>query len=114
MPVLVDLASGSKRYPLFKNITRLGTDEECDVRVTGEDVSKDHAQILREGDDFVLISLGRGRPLLVNGKKEKRARLREGDIIEIGDTRLLFNQQTTAEEPVNPHGDAYRQIVVFS
>jgi transcriptional regulator with GAF, ATPase, and Fis domain len=123
MPVLMRIApEGNKRFPLFKNITRMGTDPSCDVPVTGDDVASDHAQIIREGDDFVAASLGRGRPMLVNGKKEKRARLREGDIIEIGDTRLTFVPYDAPAEPLSTAADrhaitsvaAYKEIVSFS
>ncbi len=119
MPVLIEFGDGGeKRYPLFKNITRVGSDRDCDVRVLGEDVASDHAQILREGDSFVIASLGRGRPLLVNGKKEKRARLRDGDIVEIGDARLTYVQHAVEAESSTKEGkgplEAYKQVVAFS
>jgi transcriptional regulator with GAF, ATPase, and Fis domain len=121
MPVLVaKQAEGEKRYPLFKNITRLGADTDCDVPLSGDDVAPDHAQILREGDGFVIASLGRGRPVMVNGKKEKRARLRDGDVVEIGDSRFNYLQHAAAEEQSAGGGDApkaldaYKQIVAFS
>jgi transcriptional regulator with GAF, ATPase, and Fis domain len=122
MPVLVSISAGSdKRFPLFKNITRLGSDPSCDVPVAGDDVAADHAQIIREGDDFVAASLGRGRPMLVNGKKEKRARLREGDVLEIGDTRLTYVSYDSPDAPAPeaaagrvPLLNAYKEIVGFS
>src|SRR5437867_9316999 len=111
------------RYPLFKNITRIGSDPSSDVQVAGDDVAPDHAHVLREGDAWVLASLGRGRPLLVNGKKEKRARLKDGDVIEIAATRLTF-ALVEAEGAVAATGEvdeapahsvhAYREIVTFS
>ena len=74
----------NQHFPLFKNITRIGSDSTADVTLDGNNVAADHAHVLREGDAFVLASLGRGRPMQVNGKKEKRAKLKEGDVIEIG------------------------------
>lgn len=122
MPVLLQTtALGEKRFPLFKNITRLGSDASCDVPLQGDDVAPDHVQIIREGDDFIAASLGRGRPMLINGKKEKRARLREGDIVEIGETRLTFVRHALAEgdgadADAGSGADlaAYKEIVVFS
>ena len=123
MAVLVETApSGEKRYPLFKNITRLGADPDCDITLSGDDIAPDHAQILREGDGFVVASLGRGRAMLVNGKREKRARLREGDTVEIGATRLTYLQSdapgaaapSDAEPKPLASVAAYREIVGFS
>ncbi|MBN1960173.1 MAG: sigma 54-interacting transcriptional regulator [Deltaproteobacteria bacterium] len=123
MPVLIEsIADGDKRHPLFKNITRLGSDPTCDIIIIGAEVSSDHAQILRENDDFIAASLGRGRPMLINGRKEKRARLKDGDVIVIGDTQLTFGERDLPlkhEDAVNEHKTrnsiaAYREIVNFS
>jgi transcriptional regulator with GAF, ATPase, and Fis domain len=120
MPLLVAQSEGEKRYPLFKNITRLGADGECDVPLAGDDVAPDHAQILREGEAFVVASLGRGRPVLVNGKKEKRARLKDGDVLEIGDSRFTYVQHAasgdtdSAQQAVATAAAGYKEIVAFS
>ncbi len=119
MPVLVPIGGGDKRFPLFKNITRLGADADCDVPLLGEDVAPDHAQILREADAYVIASLGRGRPVLVNGKKEKRAKLKDGDVLEIGDSRFTYIQHAVDEAPSEKNESvnalaAYKQVVGFS
>lgn len=122
MPVLFE-SSLNKQHPLFKNITRVGADPECDIVVKGDEVAADHAQILREGDGFTLASLGRGRPILINGKKEKRQKLKEGDVIEIGDARLEFRANAVdTSASITKQDDAtegstqnaYKQIVGFS
>jgi len=123
MPVLVqrNLEGVEKRYPLFKNITRLGSDPTCDVTLAGDDVAADHIQIVREDDGYVAASLGRGRPMLINGKKERRAHLRDGDIIDIGDQILTFAQHDapassgeTPPEETRASVNAYKEIVGFS
>ncbi|MBI5509239.1 MAG: sigma 54-interacting transcriptional regulator [Deltaproteobacteria bacterium] len=121
MAVLIAVTTaGQKHYPLFKNVTRLGSDPSADIPVSGEDVAADHAHVIREGESFVIASLGRGRPLLVNGKKEKRARLADGDSLEIGSTSLRFQlsaeaagPQATSPAPV-ANVSAYREVVSFS
>lgn len=114
-------SSGEQRVPLYKNITRVGTDPGADVQVVGDDLFPDHAHILREDDTYVVASLGRGRPIIVNGKKEKRVRLRDGDALEFGDTKLRFalhdaNDEPTAQTPETGTSDVYgyREIVAFS
>ncbi|MBC7792139.1 MAG: sigma 54-interacting transcriptional regulator [Clostridia bacterium] len=122
MAVLILLGgpSGEQRVPLYKNITRIGTDSSSDIQVQGEDLFPDHAHILREDDAYVVASLGRGRPIIVNGKKEKRVRLRDGDALEFGDSKLTFAlyDGAPAALPAEPteSGDiyGYREIVAFS
>lgn len=120
MASLVQTPSGT-RFPLFKNITRIGSDPSCDVVLESEGVNPDHAHVLRDADDFIIASLGRGRALVVNGKKEKRAKLSDGDAIEIGDIALRFETSDVVHE--DEHGldptardaiHAYREIVTFS
>ncbi len=119
------LVSDSGSFPLYKNITRIGSDGTADVQVVGDDIFPDHAHILRESDDWVVASLGRGRPIIVNGRKEKRARLREGDVLEFGVSRFTFRLHDAAaadsapfEAPREPdtRNDifGYREIVAFS
>lgn len=125
-----DISTGStdeaKRHALFRNITRIGSDPESDIHLVGDDIAPDHAQVLREGEAFVLTSMGRGRPLVVNGRKEKRAKLTDGDLVEIGTLRLRFVLHDVevglAQEAddANPQSNsasglaAYREIVAFS
>jgi transcriptional regulator with GAF, ATPase, and Fis domain len=120
------LVSDSGSFPLYKNITRIGSDGTADVQVVGDDIFPDHAHILRESDDWVVASLGRGRPIIVNGRKEKRARLREGDVLEFGNSRFTFKLHDAAAADTTPTASAprepdtrndifgYREVVAFS
>ena len=118
MPFLVSAAGEpTGRFPLFKNITTIGSDSSSDICLSDETVSPNHGHVLRDGDNFILASLGRGRPIYVNGKKEKRATLRAGDILRIGEVELTFYLQDPApallDAPPSPPV-AYQQIVRFS
>lgn len=120
MALLVQTPGGT-RFPLFKNITRIGSDPSCDVVLNSEGVNPDHAHVLRDTDEFIIASLGRGRALVVNGKKEKRAKLSDGDTIEIGEIALRFEKNDLVQEDENALDPtardalhAYREIVTFS
>ena len=122
MPVLVQKSPrGDKRHPLFKNLTRVGSDPNADVCVDDPDVASDHAQLIREDEDFVIASLGRGRPVLVNGKKEKRTRLHDGDVVKLGAVELVFSrhdveneEESHVSEQASATISAYKEIVSFS
>jgi len=54
-------------------------------------VSRRHAEIHRDkGDEFTLIDLNSLNGVFVNSEKIGRYKLKEGDIIEIGDVNLRF------------------------
>ena len=68
---------------------RAGNDGEADVPLLG-DLSKRHATLTRDGDDYVLNAL---QPTYVNGRKVEAAALRDGDVVRLGSTvELEFHQ----------------------
>ena len=102
---------------MFKNITRIGSDPTSDIALVDATVAEDHGHILRKGDEYVVASLGRGRPVFVNGKKEKRAVLCDGDALRIGDVELTFYvrlPEALERSSQTVHSDAYQRIVHFS
>ena len=118
MAVLVYLNDPEKKpFPLFRHITRVGSDPGADVTLDDAHVAADHAQIFRDGNDYILTSLGQGRPLWVNGRKERRTKLSEGDEVQLGNARLRFTRETHVATGVTQSTDpvaAYREIVAFS
>ena len=103
---------------MFRNIIRIGSDAHADIRLDVADVAAEHAQLVRDEDgSYTISSIGRGRTVLVNGKKERKSRLQEGDIIKIGNAVLRFVEHDVADER-EPTGAsplvAYREIVDFS
>jgi len=106
-------------FDLYRSITRIGSATNSDILLEGDNIAADHAHITRDGDEFIIASLGRGRTMLINGKKSKKASLNDGDAVQIGDVLLHF--RTSAIEapsdatPVDKSAlGAYREIVSFS
>lgn len=121
MAVLVHThESGEKKFALFKNITRIGADPTCDIALDGAGLAQDHAQVVREGDEYIVASLGRGRPVLVNGKKEKRYRLRPGDRLDIAGNIMRFEVKRETADGSDSIASApkplaaYQEVVAFS
>ncbi len=66
---------------------------ECDVRVTGADVSRQHAELLNQGDKILLRDAGSKFGTFVNGEKITERELKPGDNIGLGqtsDTSIVF------------------------
>ncbi|RJS25214.1 cyclase [Corallococcus sp. H22C18031201] len=71
--------------------TSLGRHPSNTLRLVDREVSKEHAIIERVGRDFVLKDLGSSNGTFVNGRKVLELKLRDGDEIALGASRLVFH-----------------------
>lgn len=84
----VELPDGSSHE--LGSITTIGKDDEADIKVGGMLVAKRHATIIRGKGIYKIIKKGGISSLKVNDKKVDEHRLRDGDIIEVGNTSITF------------------------
>ncbi len=84
---------GSKRrpYPLSKDALSIGRLDSCDVVLSDAGVSRRHAEVRREGDEWVVVDLNSTNGTVVNGRPVRRHRLAQGDRIEVGETTIEFH-----------------------
>ncbi|HSG29413.1 MAG TPA: FHA domain-containing protein [Candidatus Krumholzibacterium sp.] len=75
-----------------KDSTLLGRDVDCDICLDHSFVSPQHASITRSGDFFVLEDLNSRHGTSVGGREVHRIRLKNGDIIGIGNFQIRFRQ----------------------
>ncbi len=80
-------------YELDKAVTILGRSRRCDIVLTDPNVSRQHAEIRRQDDGFMLIDLGSTNGTRVNRRDVKQVVLQHGDRIELGTTEFLFERQ---------------------
>ena len=65
---------------------------ECQVRLTDANVSRRHAAFMPLPDGgWAITDVGSTNGTLVNGRRTERARLADGDVVEIGLTRLIYH-----------------------
>src|SRR5262245_32294042 len=62
----------------------IGRQNDLDVVLVEDMVSRKHARIALQGDALTIEDLGSTNGTFVNGEKIKRARLKEGDRVLIG------------------------------
>lgn len=89
--------TGRRTVPLADPVTTLGRRSESHVRLAGTDVSRDHAEITREGSTFVLRDKGSRFGTFVNGTQITEYALVPGDTIRLGqsaDCQLVFTLDT--------------------
>lgn len=75
---------GSRMVPLDKPLIAIGRRNENDLRLTGSDVSRDHAEIAAAEGAFVLRDRGSRYGTFVNGEQVSERPLRHGDRIQFG------------------------------
>lgn len=68
----------------------IGRAETCDLVLTDADSSREHIEVLVDLDGVEAHDLGSKNGMLVNEKPTDRRRLRDGDEIAIGVTRIAF------------------------
>src|SRR4051794_20647752 len=79
-----------KSYPLDNHLTVIGRQPGVTILLEMADISRLHAQIRREEDQFVLEDLGSSCGTFLNGLPlQGRATLRDGDRIGIGSCEFV-------------------------
>lgn len=73
-----------------KDCTRLGRAPENDVVIEDHNLSRSHAQIIRQKQGFVLVDVGSTNGTYVNGQKVTQTPLRDGDEIVVGLSSFRF------------------------
>jgi len=94
-PALV-FVQGSEQKNIVLNRTpfSVGRKVDKDLVIADPRVSRDHAQIMQEGQDFFLVDLGSKHGTFVNGERIQRQKLERGDRLEFGardSAYILFN-----------------------
>ena len=74
----------------------LGRNETCDYQVQSSRVSRQHAQIVREGNRLRICDLKSTNGTFVNGQRIEEHLLSDGDLIVIADVQFSF--RTDAED----------------
>jgi hypothetical protein len=86
------LSDGGKEYPLGADRSVIGRLQGSEVEIQDPGASRRHAEIRRQGDEFVVVDLGSTNGTLVNDQPVAEATLEDGDRITIGRTVLEFRR----------------------
>lgn len=88
---LVLVGKNKRSYPLSKDVVTVGRLDASDVALADSGVSRQHAEIRREGDEWVVVDLSSTNGTIVNGQPVRRHRLASGDRIEVGESTIEFH-----------------------
>lgn len=90
---------GGNAIELTRDLTVVGRKEDCDLRLDHKSISKFHCVIVKMENTLLLRDLGSTNGTMVNGKKIRRATLKNNDCLNIAN--LPFRVQITNEDAVD-------------
>ena len=75
----------------------LGRNESCDYQILSSRVSREHAEIVRDGTHYRLRDLKSTNGTFLNGQRVDEARLNDGDLVVIADVEFAFRRGSELE-----------------
>ena len=92
----------------------VGRDPGADFILDDVVASRRHFRIVPDGGTWIIEDMGSTNGTYVNDARVKRARLRDGDVIRVGTTHMLYVQKDlfggTAASMLNPPKRSRRRI----
>lgn len=96
-------------YSLDKDLITIGRVAGNDLVIADASISRKHAQLAREGNNFFLEDLGSANGTFINDKKiSKRQRIKNKDILKVGTVSLFF-QEEGAQDREAEHTKAFEE-----
>lgn len=98
-PVLIILSEidKGKTFPLTSNVHFCGRALSNDISIQDSSVSSSHCKFAKTGSgSYMIIDLESTNGVTINNKSVKFAELKNRDIINLGDTQLLFSNDPDA------------------
>lgn len=89
---------GGNAIELSRDLTVVGRKEDCDLRLDHKSISKFHCVIVKLENTLLLRDLGSTNGTVVNGKKIRRATLKNNDCLNIAN--LPFRIQISTGDAV--------------
>ncbi len=96
---ILDGLDKGKRVPLDSDTRVIGRDNSVDIYLRDVEVSRRHAHIQHTPSGFLLIDLDSSNGTFVDERPIREHQLAIGQMIRIGQTRLLFGQTDPTEIP---------------
>lgn len=103
----ISLPDGTKAsYELLEEKITIGRVPDNTIEIEDPSVSSHHAELVREGEHFVLRDLDSTNGTRLNGHSHKEGRIKDGDEIEFGKVRAGFVVSVAGEARPMPEESA--------
>ena len=94
---IVSLTVDDTKHELDSGRALIGRSKDCDIQLADPNVSRKHAEVRQEGAAYWVVDIDSTNGTEVNGRRQKRVKLRQGGRIAIGSTALVFRRETDPE-----------------
>ncbi|MDE6035663.1 MAG: FHA domain-containing protein [Ruminococcus sp.] len=94
----MELAENNISYPLECDEVLIGRHASADIRLPDLSVSRYHAILTVADGIWTIIDIGSKSGVFVNGNLVKQRNLRENDVINLGNRRLVFRRRRFEED----------------
>ena len=98
------------RYPIEHNPTVLGREDECQIVIDDESVSRRHATIQEEEDGYTVVDLQSTNGTFVNEARVSTQKLKDGDYLHIGN--CIYRFLTGGNLEADYHEELYRLAII--
>ncbi len=78
------------RFELTESVLGLGRDSSNAIQLHDTEVSRQHAEIRRDENTYVICDLNSSNGTYVNGRRVRQHRLSSGDQVQVGSTLMLY------------------------
>ncbi|MGH9185682.1 MAG: FHA domain-containing protein [Acidimicrobiales bacterium] len=78
------------RFAVTKKLTTLGRHPDSDIFLDDITVSRRHAELAREGDQFTVRDVGSLNGTYLNRQRMEKAAMHNGDELQVGKFKLVF------------------------
>jgi pSer/pThr/pTyr-binding forkhead associated (FHA) protein len=104
------ITAGPGRGQVFdlRGEVRLGRSRANAIALADGKISRNHARLDPVRSTYILTDLGSANGTFVNGVRiTQPVRLRDGDLIQVGDTQLVFHSRPSPFSPQADHAAAF-------
>lgn len=89
------------RFDLAPGTVQLGRDSSNEVQIHDTEVSRHHAELVWNGEDFILHDRNSSNGTFVNGTRVGEHRLGSGDQVQFGSTLMLYTGPQDQEDDLS-------------
>src|ERR1043166_2722356 len=114
MKLIIEDDEGRKTVvPLVREEITIGRQDGNIIRLTERNVSRRHARLVKENGNLVIEDLGSYNGVRVHGEKiTEKTKIKEGDLVEIGDYDLGIQGKFEAAPQTTPSAGVPKQATV--
>ncbi len=96
--VVVHMRDRTWEVELTKERLTIGREEDSDIPIVDDYVSRHHASIERQGDQFVIREVRSRNGVWLGRRRIDKHTLRDGDVLSVGRAKLIFKGGFTREQ----------------